>query len=408
VIKDGPNLISALYHLTRAFLLRSLNVSRPNDVEYCVRYLRYLRDQSLEAFGVKHNEVTTLLIHALAFQQLSELGNATQGIEEMSALCHELLASGLSETNLIIPMSRLARVIAVHAAKSWRQPSQQVIECLCEANTRLPDSHDILYALSMSHVPRFRVTKSNNDYEVAMAFLDKIIASYSPGDTPSHYVGQALNFAADLANTRFYLFGKPEYLEEAISRHRTYLSSLSPEDPKRGPIIRTLVKLQRRRFDISGVTKGLPELDSDDPNVIDLPSFSHLAASLSQFNSDKFPLMTAEDHFQHLQVLVSKGRITNKAEIEEGVKYCRLLLASLDSLQKIPDDILEWTHLTLIMSGDFLLHACDITNNPEYLNESIDIYSGLLRMPRAQWIPLFGHSTTYHIFDGPVQAVQRQ
>jgi hypothetical protein len=59
-------------------------------------------------------------------------------------------------------------------------------------------------------VPHFHVTKSNHDYEVAMAPLDKIIASYSPADTPSHYLDFALDFAAGLAKSRFDIFENPD------------------------------------------------------------------------------------------------------------------------------------------------------------------------------------------------------
>jgi hypothetical protein len=215
VIKNVPNPITTFYYLTVAFFHRSLKASRPNDVEYCVRHLRYLRGQSLGDFGVPRDEVTTLLVQALAFQLHSKLGNGTQGIEEVSALCHELLASGLSETKLIVPMESFAGVVAVDAMRSWRQPSQQVMDCLREAHTRLPNSHDILYALSTSHHPRFLVTKSIHDYKRAMAPLDKIIASYSQADTPSN-VGRALHLAANLARARFIFYGNPEYLEEAI------------------------------------------------------------------------------------------------------------------------------------------------------------------------------------------------
>jgi CHAT domain-containing protein len=388
VKKDGPNPISTFYSLTILFFLRSHSASQPNDVESCLRYLRYLRDQSLEAFGVIRNDVTASLVDVLAFPQDTELGNAMQGVEEMSTLCHELLASGLSETELIIPVESFARAVVVHTMGSGLQLSQQVIECLRDANTRLPDSHDILFALSRSLVPRFYTTKSNHNYDVTMAPLDKIIASYSPADTPSYYVGHALNLAAGLAKARFYIFGDPKYREEAIFRFRTYLGSLSPEDPKRGPTVHTLVELEGSRFDKSGVKKGLPELDSDDPEVINFPgpSFSHLATSISQLNSDESPSMTVDDLIQHMHILKSMNRITDKAEIKEGVKYCRLLLASLDSLQTIPDDKLNLTHLTLTRSGEFLLHAFEITNNPEYLNESIGICHGILRMPHVEWI----------------------
>jgi CHAT domain-containing protein len=385
VIKDPPNLIWTFHNLTRLLLHRPLNASQPHDVQYCVRSLRYLRGQPLDAFGVPRGDVTASLVNALAFQHHSEPSNGMQAVEEMSALCHELLASDLSETELIIPMASFARVVVVHFEKSFRQPSQQVIECLRRANTRLPDSHDISYALSESLYSRFFVTTSINDYEDAMAPLEKVIASYLPGDTPSPYVRQALDRAARLAFARFGVFSIPEYLDDAILRYRTYLGSLSPEDPDCSRTMRDLVLLESNRSNKSGVKKGLPELHSDDPEVIDLHSFSHLAASLAQLSPDNHPSI-AKAHIQHLQALRSMNRITDKAEIEEGVKYCRLLLASLHRLQKIPDDISEPTHQVFNMSGKFLFHAFEITNNPEYLNESIDIHRDILKAPSAQSI----------------------
>jgi hypothetical protein len=162
-----------------------------------------------------------------------------------------------------------------------------------------------------------------------MAPLDKVIALYPPADTPSDYAGRVLHLAANLARVRFLFFGDPEYLEEAILRFRTYLGSLSPEDPERGPTMDALVELQRSRFDKSSFKKGVPELDSEDPEAIDRPSFSPLTASLSQSNSDKTPSLAVDDLIQRNEVLRSMKRITNKAEIKEGVEYCRLFLASL-------------------------------------------------------------------------------
>jgi hypothetical protein len=105
-----------------------------------------------------------------------------------------------------------------------------------------------------------------------MAHLDKIIALCSPSNTPSHYV-EALRLAAYFAHVRFLLLKNPEYREEAILRRRTYLNSLSPEDPEHNRTMRSLAQLKRRRFDKTetGVKNGLPELDSDDPEIMTFP-----------------------------------------------------------------------------------------------------------------------------------------
>jgi len=85
------------------------------------------------------------------------------------------------------------------------------------------------------------------------------------------------------------------------------------------------------------------------------------------------------DRFQHLRAIDSIDRITNKADIEEAIKYCRLLLTSLQS----PDDAMIITSLTVSRSGNFLYRAFTLTNNPMYLNESIDVDRGVLKLPSA-------------------------
>ena len=65
------------------------------------------------------------------------------------------------------------------------QPSQQVVECLLEANMRLPDLHIVSIALFLTFSVRFVITKSNDDYENAMASLDKIRAPHLPTDYPA-------------------------------------------------------------------------------------------------------------------------------------------------------------------------------------------------------------------------------
>jgi len=77
------------------------------------------------------------------------------------------------------------------------------------------------------------------------------------------------------------------------------------------------------------------------------------------------------------------NNITDKAVVEEAAKYCRLLLTSL---QPYSDDVMTVTLLTLCASGNFFLHAFELTNNPEFLDESIDVYRGILEVPRSQWL----------------------
>jgi len=74
-------------------------------------------------------------------------------------------------------------------------------------------------------------------------------------------------------------------------------------------------------------------------------------------------------------------QLTNLADIEEAIEYCRLLLASL----RPTDDI---AHHTAIMLGDLLFRAFKCTDNVEHLNASIAVLRDTLKMPAAQWAHL--------------------
>jgi CHAT domain-containing protein len=383
-IKGGPNLILAFFDLVIALLYHVHKFRQPSDLKYCIKYLLYLRDPSLEAVGLEYNRVTALYVHALAVQVDLEPDNTTRmhGLEDMAALCRQLLSSDLSkpdpDQNVRAAVVSLAQAVYAYLKNSWNQLPQQVIECLHEANTRLPHSYDVSFALSYHFSHRFDETQSNEDYERAMAPLDKIIASHPPADIPKKHLRRFLGLAELLAERRFIFYGNPEYLEEAIVRTRARLDSVSLDDPERGDIIRSLARLERDRFNEFGITNDLPDAQPSSPETIALPSFSHLATLL--VNS---PPMTVDDSLPHLTATGTLERIVNKADIEEAVEYCRLLCTSLP---RSPDDMEIITHLILGSSGNFLYRAFTLTNNPAYLNEAIDVHRGILKLPSAKWI----------------------
>jgi hypothetical protein len=385
----STNPLRDFFFLTEALYHRSCTLKQPEDVSYCLKYLNYFRDPSFEAFGIPRNKVTSLLVLTLAIQQEFNTFNpisAKQDLEEMSILCRELLASNTSEVDLKNAVTSLAQTFVFYHLESWNQPPNQVMECFREANTRMPDLQEVSIGLSATLSARFLITWSSEDYNDAMGPLDKIISSRFPGDCLSQNVRLSLRMATNLAHTRFILSGDPEYLEEAIVRFRAHLDSLSAEDPERGDIIRSLADLERRRFNDFGVTNGLEEVHSNNPAVIDPPSFLHVAKSLVEANSDMCPSMATSDRFRYLKAFRSVGHITNKADIEEAVAYCRLILPSL---QIGPDDAVAVTHLLIIRTGGFLLESFLVIKTPEYLNEAIDVFRGILKVPDAQWTHFF-------------------
>ena len=377
------NIISAFYFLTQVVSCRTLKSKLLSDVACNLKYLYYLRKPAFGSLGITH-KIVTFLVPTLALQMELEPGIAMRCLEEMAVLCRERLTSGLlgPELNRVVVES-LAEAVITHSGNSMDPPSQQIIECLYEANARFPDSYHVSIALSTSFVRRFVLTQSNEDYERAMAPLDRIVTSHSPAESPNQDLTVALAAAANLAHGRFILFGTPEYLEEAISRTRTRLISTSLEDPERGHIIQFLEGLERRRLHGFGITHAIPEVHPSDPEN---PPFSYLIASLSETNGIESPSMTNEDYFQHLDALSSMTRITDRRDIDEAIKYCRLLLASLERSPVHPTIMRD---LIVIEAGYFLYHAFRVTNNPEYLDESIGVHQGIRKTSHSQWTRLF-------------------
>ena len=343
----------------------------------------YLRDQPLETSDVTRNKVVALLINVLALQVQLEPSNVIHGAEKIAVLCRALLSSNLSEPVLSDAFASFAAAVQYCLIDAWNQPSQAVVNFLREAHLRLPDLHVISYVLFRYFVLRYITTKSNDDYENAMAFLDKILVPNSSTDGPNPFSGPALGIAAEIARSRFSFYGNPEYLEEAIFRFRNFLGSESLDDAEHSADVQTLELLERTRFNELGVTTGLLEANPSESGAVDLPPFSHLIASRVESNAVGGPSRTAQDCMWHLSVVQSMDRIADKADIEEAVKYCRLLLMWL---QQSHDDVMIMTHLTLIATGKFLYHAFELTNDAEYLNEAIGVYQDILKMPNAQWI----------------------
>jgi CHAT domain-containing protein len=335
------------------------------------------------------------LVRALALQVqfrvldgLADLrhGNARQDVEEMAVLCRELLssASGPSEPNVVNSITRFAEAVSATLIASWDRPSNQVIECLCEANMRLPHVYAASSALCQVFAIRFFATKLNGDYEKAMSIIDKVLIPHSPAENPNPHLGKVFDLAARLAEHRFHFYGYPEYLEDAIFRTNAYLGWTSVKDPNRSAIIHSLSKLEKERFDILGVINGLPNTHSVGSEVsnLQIPPFSHLATSLAARNATSSP-MTATDYMRHFRVIASLGHITDTSVIEEAARYCQLLLASL---QDRPNDVLTVAIMDTL--GKFFYHAFNITKKPEYLDGSIDVHKRILNMPCAQWAHL--------------------
>jgi hypothetical protein len=382
------NHLQTFFFLTIALLRRSHESEHRNDVKSCVKYFHFLRNKSLEAFNVPYNGVTIWLADALLLQSHSEPGHALQYVEEILVLCHELLALDVSESILNAIFSRLGEfgeaIINTDHFSSY-QRLRQLIECLREAHARLPHLPDISFAFFSTLLLRFDRTGSNDDYEDAIAALDKVIASRSSVNSSAKTNMQltiAMHCAAASAFTRFSFYRNPENLEEAIIRLRTYLeTSATPadvEDDNRAIAMGCLKYLKRTRFDEFGLTYNSQKERSRDPEVVDIPSFSHLEASLAERKIYMYHCMTVSDMRRHHAALKSMDSITDVAGMGEAVKYCQFFVAPIRSSGTMVIS-------TAIELGKLLLRMARLTRSAEYLNASIAVQRDTFKIPYTRW-----------------------
>jgi CHAT domain-containing protein len=356
------NIIQICFHLTTALVHRANDSKRPEDVTRSIIHLRYLREQSLEACNIPPNRVTGLLLDALEIQVEMRLGDVRQDIEEMAVLCHELLKSDIPTTSLTGFIMGLVRAVSAQFGQfnERQEPSDKVIECLREANRRLPDSYNVSNSLGISLYYRFSTTYSNDDYEEGTTILDKVIHAPGPGDGLIQHKESALRLTAAFAQARSSMFGKPEYLEQAIHSTRTLLGEAALEDTLRPTVTYGLALLHGNRFDDSDVASGLQEAHLRNPGISDHRTLRDLTASLTELNVEN-------DHGKHFDAILSIDRVFNKVEVEEAIKYCRRLLASSH-----PNS--DFAHLAGMGLGVLLPRAFSCTNKIEYLNEAISVF----------------------------------
>ncbi|KAH9965134.1 hypothetical protein BGW80DRAFT_1447903 [Lactifluus volemus] len=287
-----PNAALPLIPLTQVLYLRWSNFEQPDDIKYCIKYLRYLRGQQLQARQRKN--VTTFLVLALAGSERegSMSNNVVENIKEMTILCREFLTS---EGPPVLPFEALTKVItAVYGIAG--ELLDQVIECLREANARFPSSPHLSFMLGNSLALRFSRAFMMVDYEEAVAILGRIVLiSPSSSDYPEDIRvlhQRSLKAIADSSYHRYYTYGKPEHLEEAISHIHTYMGSI-PLNHRTTLDFPELADLAQSR--VRGYTKQLGS-----HNRLDTFDFSSLIASLTEPNSSSIPREQWRLHYQAL------------------------------------------------------------------------------------------------------------
>ena len=409
VSRNGPNLnnvFQLLFRLASA-LLELSEFEEPKGVRYSIDYLRYLRGLPLDSFDLSRNDVTTSLIKALTTQVELDAGDMPRNIKEMVVLCRELLASNISAD---FPRDAFMSFDqAVHAAFNRGLPIQlldEVIECLKEAVKVCPPGlYDIWFALAMRFFSRYIKTLSNDDYEEAMALLERIIDPNQPGGCPDSIRVQASSLTALLALSRSTIFGNPEYSEVTISHLRTLLSTSSIDEGRRLQITDLLAMQARQHFTQYSLAENLEEANSNTSQVVDLLSSGGLENSSEPFLEseavrESYHTTRMAEKIQHLEELLSISppgtqhhkqclgalenwyqskfnRTSDISDVEESIKYSRLLLDATRSSD-------PWRHNYLASLLDVLDLAYQKTRKISYLDESITVGYDILELSSAQ------------------------
>src|SRR6266702_5166634 len=354
-LEYGTMILKALFFLALALLARSTESKQPDDAIYAAKYPRHLRDQPHQAFGFPRHAVTTLLVHALAFQVELEAGNVMENIEEMAVLCHELLTSDASEGVTANSVTILSDVIRSkfdlrELLQVPDQPLDQVIECLRVAGKRRPDLCEARLALARSLGYRYCMLFANHDYEEAVSILDEIITSTSPGDSQDKFLAEAQRFVAALATARSVTHEIPEYLEEAIYRTHACIGSSSVKEPFHSTSAFNLEGAANQRFRHFGSIEGVEE-------------------SVAPVYREKYEDDDSEIGWTIKKVKLFEGLLSgipnnDITKIDEAIEKGRTVLASFGPRDPLTSCFFE-------LFGEVLWEAFERTNKIKYLNELI-------------------------------------
>jgi CHAT domain-containing protein/tetratricopeptide (TPR) repeat protein len=340
---------------------------------HAAKYLRHLRDQPHQAFGFPRHRVTKLLVDALAFQVEWKVGNVTQNIGEMAALCRELLTSNIDITH---PITLIYEVVRKEI-RPWvqDQPLEQLIECLRVVRKHKPFLLKALFALAYCLGIRYCMTFVNDDYEEAVSVFDEVVASSSPVDNQDEFIARTQQLATGLAMLRSITHQTPEYSEEAIYRARPIRRSpLEDHHFYNSLVDQSWEYTAMRRFHYFGSIEGL---EAPSRNL----GPSQLVEAYDDFRGLQSPFVQQYNELMHLEELFSCIHNNDTTDIKGVIMDGRAILTS--SVLNTP-----FAFYFLAVFGLILFEAFKHTNDIEYLDESISSLTRVLEYPFAQHLRL--------------------
>ncbi|KAI9457828.1 CHAT domain-containing protein [Lactarius psammicola] len=357
-LEHGPIILQALSPPTPMPFTRPILSMLLKVAIYAAKYLRHLRDQPHETFGLSRDRVTLLLVNVLALQVMYEARNLTQNIGEMAVLCHELLTLDLSDdvatrtitTFAVLVQSKISVLVP-------GQPLDQVIECLRAARKSKLNLREARLPLAFSLGHRYAMTFEDDDYEEAASVLDEVITSSSPGDSRGEYVA-ARQYMAAMAGIRSTEYKIPESSEETISRTGAALGSSQIENPLHSIFNYLLKRSAKQRSHYFGSIGGSGGL-----GVSNQDSSSQLLTAIEKSGLDTDPEFGRYiENMKRLREVFPEIRSNDVTRIDKAIEKGRSIVFSRALAS-------ESSRFELF--SEMLFEAFERTKNIKYLNESI-------------------------------------
>jgi hypothetical protein len=375
LLPPTQHLVFAFFHLATFLCSRFSFYRQPDDLKSSIKYFRFLRVNfhSLDAFDIPKTsgDLPTLLFHALAYNLVLTPDDMVQDLEDMLALIPEFITADILtyfSKHAIEFFSEIVTATEMFRREDTQQIADRAIQVLREATVLNPDLV-ISDALARCLAARFKTTFAMNDYEEAITIANRIVATHSPGNSPTMIQRNAMMLISLLLGSRLDMSSKPEYLEDAIHRIRTFILCL-PDHDDRTQLVGMLNSLTSWRFDYFGIA-GKSGGETHNPHfyirtAIDFGGSPDLGTSQRSQMEEKLP------HFCEIATAIINGEIT---DVEAAVESCRTFLALHRSKG-------QWSSSSVLakMFAEILFYAYQSTERSDYLNDSITTLRDLRKL----------------------------
>ena len=295
-----------------------------------------------------------------------------QDMEEMVALIPEVLVS--THRWHVEAIQSFAEAVHVNKTdifqrRDTQQVADRVINILREATEPSPDLQ-VSFALASCLSARFEIAHVINDYEEAMAIVDKILADTPGDDRPT--IEETVTLTSELLTSRLSTYPRPEYLEDTIHRLRSLLCIPILSDLCRTGLTNMLDACTVHRFNYFGVT-GNPRNPSPDSSLEPHTRFSVFMASDTEPPTQS---LETYNYLNDIKITLQKDETTDvevEAAVDKAVELSRTFLPLQQSSR-------QWAFMPAMAFCELLFRAYELTKRLDYLNKSITLNRDLLKV----------------------------